>query len=76
MFPLIDFRHNITVQQEPQASANNGGQPSSPSMTRLRAIARKSYPSMSMSRDAFPPSTSKKLLKTKNEELSYCWHAF
>ena len=47
MFPLIDFRHNITVQQEPQASANNGGQPSSPSMTRLRAIARKSYPSMS-----------------------------
>ena len=35
------------MQQEPQASANNGGQPSSPSMTRLRAIARKSYPSMS-----------------------------
>ena len=37
---IIDFQHQITVQQEP-AECFEQGQPSSPSLTRLRAIARK-----------------------------------
>ena len=38
---VLDFRHNITVLPEPDPITCSNGQPSSPSITRLRAIACK-----------------------------------